>query len=96
MNKSWLSQPNDWLFITASSSWTVSGFRCAHTCTLCHFSPDTWFRLHSLFTSDVTCPFSLCPLGLPDKMFGKIFVILLPVCVFFPLFFNVTVGSSHH
>lgn len=47
------------------------------------------------FASDVTSPFSLCPLSLPDKMFGKIFVIVLSVWGFFPPCSNVTVASSH-
>lgn len=63
---------------------------------LCHFSPDDiWFCLHPLFASDVSSPFSLCPLGLPAKIFGKIFAIVLPVWFFFFSFLNVTLGSSH-
>lgn len=65
-----------------------------------HVSPDDiWFCLHPLFASDVSSPFSLCPLGLPAKIFGKTFVVVLPVwwfggfwfffgwfcyCLFFP------------
>jgi len=54
---------------------------------LCHFSPDDiWFCLHPLFASDISSPFSLCPLGLPAKIFGKIFVIVFSVWVVFPPF----------
>lgn len=47
---------------------------------LCQFNPDNiWFFLHRLFASGVSSPFSLCPLGLLAKIFGKILVIVLPL-----------------